>query len=176
MREATLLTLAAVLTLFGCARKATTSSAKWPAEAYGNLTEAEMAQFIKILPTFSAAAKAAAWKPPAKGNEGAVGLLAPLVEGMNVAGMDESLKKVGSDWKSVRLILYKIMAAHTASAVDAWPPGFLDQVKKDTSAGAKKAYPDMLNIKAVCASVPAANKEIVKNHEQDLMPLRTLNR
>ncbi len=152
------------------------AAVKWPAEATGTLTEDELAQFVKVLPAFSAALKAASWAPTArKEGDGPVASLTSFVEGMNVPGVDESLKAVGG-WAKLRPTLYKVFAASGALSVDAAPPEMIEQMKKDTSTAAKKGLKEYEAYKAACSYIPEANKQTVAKHQQELQALQTLGR
>ena len=178
MRAVALIVLFAALAgLFCGGGKPAVPAATWPAEAIGSLTEADIAQFVKVLPTFSAALKAASWTPTLpKEDAGPVGSLVPYVEGMNVPGVEESLKAAGSDWSTLRPTLYKVFAATAALSVDAAPPEMIEQMRKDTSAAAKKGVKDYEAFKAACSQVPSANKQMVTSHQQELQALQTLGR
>jgi hypothetical protein len=148
---------------------------KWPKEATATLTEDELAQLVNVLPAFSAALKAARWTPtPLKENEGPAASLAPFVEGMNVPGMEESLKTAGSGWGALRPTLYKVYAASAALAVDAAPPEMIERMKKDTSAAARKALKGYESARSDMAQIPEANKQVMSKHRQELQMLRTL--
>ena len=65
MRTAALVTAFVVLAGVFC--KPAVPGPKWPRESTGTLTEAEVAQFIKLVPTLNAALKAGNWtSPPSK--------------------------------------------------------------------------------------------------------------
>jgi len=176
MRTVALITVFVVLAGVFCGGgKPVVPAAKWPAEATGTLTEADIAQFVKVLPTFSAALKAGGWTPtPPKEDDGPVGSLTTFVEGMNVPGVDESLKTAGSDWSTLRATLYKVFAASAALSIDAASPEMIAQMKKDTSAAAKKGLKDYETFKAACVQIPAANKQMVSSHQQEMQALQTL--
>ena len=152
-------------------------SEKWPAEACGVLTDDEVIQLVEVLPKLSAALKASNWLPtPPREAKGPVGSLAPFVEGMNVPGVEESLKTAGSSWAVTKTALYKVLAASAALSVDAAPPEMIEQMRKDTSAAAKKGIKDFESVKAACTQIPAENKQVVSNHHQELQILQTLGR
>jgi hypothetical protein len=153
------------------------AAVKWPTEATGTLTEDEMVQFVKVLPTFSAALKAGSWQPtPPKEGDGPVASLTNFVEGMNVPGLEDSLKKAGSSWSALRSTLYKVFAASAALSIDAASPEMIAEMKKDTSAAAKKGVQDYEAFKSACSSIPDANKQMVTKHQQELQALQTLGR
>jgi len=153
------------------------AAARWPGEACGTLTDDEVVQLVKVLPTFSAALKAGNWMPtPPKETDGPVGSLATFVEGMNVPGVDESLQTAGSSWGTLKATLYKVFAASAALSVDGAPPEMIEQMRKDTSAVAKKSIKDYESFKAACVQIPAANKQVVANHQEELQALQTLGR
>jgi len=149
---------------------------KFPAAAYDTLTEAELTQFIKFMPTFSAVLKAANWNPsPADPNKGIVGALAPLVKSMNVPGLKDSLKAIGSDWGTFSATLYKVFAARTAVGILAQVPADMEaKMQQDTIQALQKRYADFLNLKNAAKAMPAANMELVKKYEQELNAIRTI--
>jgi len=153
------------------------TAVKWPAEATGTLTEDEMVQFVKVLPAFSAALKAGSWTPtPPKEDDGPVASLTSFVESMNIPGLEDSLKKVGSSWNGLRTTLYKVFAASAALSIDAASPEMIAEMKKDTSAAAKKGIKDYETFKAACSQIPTANKQTLAKHQQELQALQTLGR
>lgn len=157
--------------------KPATAAVKWPAEATGALTEDEMVQFFKTLPAFSAALKAGNWTPtPPNEDDGPVVSLTKFVEGMNLPGVDDSLKKAGSSWAALRPTLYKVFAASAALSIDAAPPEMIAEMRKDTSAAAKKGVKDYDAFKSACSQIPEANKQAVAGHQQDMQALQTLGR
>lgn len=181
MRAAAFVAVFAVLTVASCKSKASSRNpalvSKFPAVACSTLTDAEVGQLMKVLPTFNAALKAATWTPvPPKENSGPVGTLAPYIDGMNVPGVEESLKTAGTDWSTVRATLYKVFAAHAATMIDAATPQMVDQMKKDTSQFSKKRLEGYQAMKGACSMIPAANKEILKSHQQELQALYTIGR
>ena len=150
---------------------------KFPVEATSALTDEAIVQFVKALPAFSAALKAGNWTPTQrKEGDGPVVALTNFVEGMNVPGVDDSLKKVGSSWSALRPTLYKVFAASAALSIDAASPQSIEQMKKDTSAAAKKAVKNYEAFKATCSQVPTENKQILTKHQQELQLLQTLGR
>jgi hypothetical protein len=152
------------------------ASVRWPKEALSPLSEDELARFVEALPAFSAALKAASWAPtPRKEGDGLVASLTSFIEGMNVPGVDESLKAVGG-WAKLRPTLYRVFAASGALSVDATPHDMIEQMKKDTSAASKKAMKEFEAYKAACSQLPEANKQTVAKHQQELQALQTLGR
>jgi hypothetical protein len=181
MRTVALIAVFVILTGVFCgggksgSQTAKPTAVKWPVEVTSPLTEDELVQFAKILPTFSAALKAGQWTPaPAREDEGPVGSLTGFVESMNVPGVDEALQKVGSSWGGLRPTLYKVFAASAALSVDKASPEMIAQMKKDTSAAAKKGVKDYEAFKAACSLIPDANKQMVANHQTELQALQTL--
>ena len=178
MKKVALFAMFIVLAGVFCGGKTTpqapAAAVKWPAEATGTLTEEDMTQFVKALPTFSAALKAAGWEPTApKEGDGPVASLTNFVEGMKLPGVDESLKAYGG-WAKVRPTLYKLFAASAALSIDGVMPEMIEQMKADTSAAAKKGLKDYEAFKAACAQIPAENKVVVTNHQMELQALQTL--
>jgi hypothetical protein len=150
--------------------------ANWPAEATSALAEESMASFVKALPAFSAALKAASWQPPQPvEGDNPVGYLTRLVEGMNVPGVDDSLKAFGG-WAQLRPTLYKVFAAMSALQIGSVPSEQIEQMRKDTSAAAKKGMKDFESAKAAFSQIPEANKQMLVSHEAELQALQTLGR
>ncbi len=153
------------------------AAVKWPTDATATLTEDEMVQFVKVLPAFSVALKAGSWAPtPPKEGDGPVASLTNFVESMNVPGLEDSLKKAGLSWSTLRPTLYKVFSASAALSIDAASPEMIAQMKKDTSAAAKKGVKDYEAFKSACSQIPDANKQMVKKHQMELQALQTLGR
>jgi hypothetical protein len=179
VRAATFLAVFAVLAGAACGGKnqgsgKSAAPTKFPAAAYGTLTETEVTQFIKFLPTFSATLKAASWEPARPDTtKGTLGALAPLVEGMNVPGLKDSLKAIGSNWGTFRATLYKVFAARAVVRIakDITPELEL-KMQQDTVPFIQKRYADYLLVKDAAQEIPEANKELVKKYEQELDAIR----
>lgn len=175
MKNVALAATLSVLTLLACGARPGAPAAKWPIEATGPLTEADMANFVKSLPALNAALKAAGWTPtPPKLDDTPVSSLATFVEGMDVPGVDESLRTAGSNWSAIRATLYKVFAASAALRVDNTPPEAIAEMRKDTSLAAKKGIKDFEHFRTACAQIPAANKQVVIDHQEELQALQTL--
>jgi hypothetical protein len=153
---------------------------KWPGEATGTLTENDLAQLVKALPALDAALKADSWRPARpKEGDGPVAALTGYIESMSLPGVDDSLKKAGSSWGEVRPTLYKAFAATTALSIDGTTPEMVAQIaqmRKDTSAAAKKAIKGYDAFKAAYSQIPAENKQVFSKHQQELQLLYTLGR
>jgi hypothetical protein len=151
---------------------------EFPKAAYDTLTEAEVTQFVKFLPTFNTVLTAAKWVPsPADSTKGTVGALAPLIEGMNVRGLKDSLKAYGSNWGKFRATLYKVMAARFVAEIPKhMPKDLVSKMAQDTAPFVQKKYADYLNVQNAAQTIPAANLELVKKYEQELSAIRTLGR
>lgn len=174
---AVLVVLAGVVCGGKSSRQKPAAVVMFPAVACSTLTEPEVTQFSKVLPTFHAALKAAHWQPaPQRTDGGPVDALATLVEGMNVPGVEESLKAAGSDWGTFRATLYKVFAASAALSVGALDSERAEQMKLDTTQSGKRTFASYQAIKGACSALPAANMEVVRNHQQDLQELGTLGR
>ena len=172
---AVLVVLAGVVCGGKSSRQKPAAVAAFPAVACSTLTEAEVTQFSKILPTFHAALKAGKWQPaPPKPGTGPVNALATLVEGMNVPGVEESLKAAGSDWGRFRATLYKVFAASAALSVEALGSERAEQMKQDTTQSGKRTFESYQAIKGACSALPAANIAVVRDHQQDLQELGVL--
>ena len=181
MRAAAFLAVSAVLvgTACGGRNQRPAKSAlvtKYEAAAYDTLTEAELTRFMKFLPTFSAVLKAANWNPAqADPNKGLLGALGPLIDGMNVPGLKDSLKAIGSNWGTFRATLYKILAARAVVGITAQVPADLEsKMQQDTNPDIQKRYADYQYIKAAAQAIPAANLELVKKHEEELNAIRSI--
>jgi hypothetical protein len=179
--RAAFIAVLAVLTGVVCSGKSSRQKpaavTTFPAVACSTLTEAEVTQFSKILPRFHAALKAGNWQPAQpKPGTGPVDALATLVEGMNVPGVEESLKAAGSDWGRFRATLYKVFAASAARSVEALGSERVEQMRQDTTQSGKRAFESFQAIKGACSALPVANIEVVDNHQQDLQELGVLGR
>ncbi len=180
MRAAAFLAVFVVLVGTACGGKNHTGKSalvtKYEAAAYDTLTEAELTQFIKFLPTFSAVLKAANWNPAqADPNKGLLGALGPLVDGMNVRGLKDSLKTIGSDWRKFRRTLYKVLAARAIVTItERMTPDQESLMQQDTSLAMQKRYEDYQNVKNAAQAIPAPNQELVKKYEQELNAIRSI--
>jgi hypothetical protein len=149
---------------------------EFPKAACDTLTEAEVAQFVKFLPTFDAVLTAHKWVPGrADTTKGTLGALSPLVEGMNVRGLKDSLKAIGSNWGKFRATLYKVLAARLIVEIPKrMPKDLVSKMSQDTASFVQKKYADYLNVQSAAQAIPAANLELVKKYEQELNALRAL--
>ncbi|MBN2466237.1 hypothetical protein JXD38_11505 [candidate division WOR-3 bacterium] len=177
--KAVLCAVLAVLTLVVCGQRSAPEKpvavAPFPAVACSTLTEAEVTQFLKVLPTFKATLKAEKWAAaPSRPGDNPASSLAAYVEGLNVPGMEESLRAAGSDWATVRATLYKVFAASAALNVAAVGPAEYQQMKQDTSEDGRRAFMGFQTVREACAPIPAANMEVVRIHQEDFVPLQTL--
>ncbi|MBN2464278.1 hypothetical protein JXD38_01460 [candidate division WOR-3 bacterium] len=170
-----------VLAVVSCGRKTETQTsasapAKWPKEALAPLTDGEVDQLVQALPALNGALKAANWETsPQKPGTTPLSTLTDLVEGMNVAGIDESLKQYGG-WGKIRPILYRVYAASAALVIDRAPPDLIARMKQDTSEGARQSMNDYDFFKAACTQVPDTNKKMIAKYEDQLQPLGSLGR
>jgi hypothetical protein len=180
VRIRTMIVAFAALAAVSCSRKTdkqadSPATAKWPKEALSPLSEGDLDLLVKALPALNGALKAANWTPPVlREGDNPVASLTPFVESMNVAGLEESLKTAGSNWSAMRATLYKVFAALAALRVESASPERIAQMKKDTSAAAKKGAKAYEVLKAACSHIPEANKQMVSQHQQELQALRTL--
>jgi hypothetical protein len=154
----------------------TAAPVKWPKEALSPLSEEELNQFVKALPAFKGALRAAKWdtKPPKEGAS-PLSTLTDLVEGLKVQGMTDSLKPYGG-WAKIRPTLYKVFAASAALVIDRASPQMIERMKQDTSTGARRSMQDYDFFKAACTQVPDTNKKMVAKFEEQLQPLGSLGR
>jgi hypothetical protein len=181
VKTRTLIVAMAVFAGTFCSRKTgtqTSSSApiKWPKEALAPLTDGELDEVVKALPALNGALKAANWdtKPQQPGTS-PLSTLTDLVEGMNVPGVNESLKPYGG-WARIRPILYRVYAASAALVIDRASPDLIVRMKQDTSEAALKSMKDYDFFKAACTQVPDTNKKMVTKYEDQLQPLGSLGR
>ncbi|MBN2464491.1 hypothetical protein JXD38_02550 [candidate division WOR-3 bacterium] len=179
MKPATSLALFALLVGAGCGARQSpqepTEITEFPAVACSTLTDSEVARLVEILPTLRSALQAASWSPTLrKPGENAVAALSNLVEGMNVPGIDDSLRPAGSDWPSVRRMLYKVYAASAASGVWAIGPKLAEQWKQDTTRDGRWTYKSYVEMKGACAAVPKWNVMVLNNHRAELAGLDSL--
>ncbi|MBN2466386.1 hypothetical protein JXD38_12270 [candidate division WOR-3 bacterium] len=177
--KALLFAVLAVLTVVACGQRNAPEKpaavTPFPAVACSTLTEAEVTQFLKVLPTFKAALKAGKWQAAPPGpDEGPGSSLASYVEGLNVPGMEESLRAAGSDWGTVRATLYKVFAASAALNVAAVSPADAEEMKRDTSEAGRMAFLSFQTYREACSPIPAANMEVVRIHQEVFAPLQTL--
>ncbi len=178
MRAAAFLSIFAVLvgTACGGKNKKPAMATKFPALACDTLTEAEVTQFIKLLPRFSAALKAATWNPAyVDPKKGMVAALAPLIDGMNVRGVKDTLKAAGTNWGTFRATLYKIFAARLIVGLSkSVTPELVAQMKEDTAQFIQQKYADYVNLQNAAKAIPAANLELAKKYEEELNVLRSI--
>jgi hypothetical protein len=147
---------------------------KWPKDALSPLTEPALDQLVKALPALNGALKAAAWKTkPQQEGSSPLSTLTDLVEGMNVAGINESLKSYGG-WAKIRPTLYKVFAATAALVIDRASPAMVERMRQDTSALGRKSLSDYEFFKSACVQVPQANKQLVAKYQEQLQPLGSL--
>ena len=176
-------TVASIITMFVvfagacCGARSAVSGTKWPRESTGTLTEADIAQFIKLAPTINAALRASSWTtPPSKVDEGPDAWLVRFVDGLNVPGVDESLKTAGSNWSAMRAVLYRVIPAAQAVFADKVPPETIERMRKDTTAAGKQALKRFEENKAAYLLIPSASKELASKHIQELMTIRIMGR
>lgn len=151
------------------------TATQFPAVACSTLTDSEVVLLVKVLPKLRPALKAAGWSPTLRRpGEKAVAALSNLVEGMNLPGVNESLKQVGSDWSSVRRTLYKVYAASAASGVRAVGPKLAEQWKQDTSREGRWTYRSYQEMKVACEAVPGWNVMVLNKHRSELAVLDSL--
>lgn len=147
----------------------------FPAVACSVMTETEITQFTKVLPSFNSALTAAKWTPtPPPPDADPVSSLTALVEGMKVAGVEESLKAAGTDWGTFRATLYKVFVATAGLSIQRIGPEQTAQLKQDTTESGRKMFASIQALKGACAAVPPANLELVNAHQQDLQALGVL--
>jgi len=150
---------------------------EFPAVACSTLTDSEVAELVKLLPVLRSALKAADWSPTLRRpGENAVAALSNLVEGINVPGVGDSLKRAGTDWLIVRRTLYKVYAASAAAGVSAVGPKLAEQWKQDTTREGRWTYRSYQEMKRACAAVPKWNVMVLNKHRVELAGLDSLGR
>jgi hypothetical protein len=139
------------------------------------LTEAELGQFIKVLPALNGALKAVKWENASKESDSPMSTLTILVEGMKVPGINDSLKPYGG-WAKMRPTLYKVFASTASLVIDRASPQMIERLMQDTSVAAKKSVKGYEFLKPACTQVPEANKQLVAKYQDQLQPLGSLGR
>jgi hypothetical protein len=177
MRTAALVTAFVVLAGVFC--RSAVSGPKWPKESTGPLTETDIAQFIKLVPTLNAALAAGGWTTPTPKTGEAIDVwLVNFVNGMNaVPGVDESLATAGSSWSKMRAIMFRVIPAVHAVTVDKTAtPELIEQLRKDTTAVNQQYLKNLEEAKAALAKIPSANRELVSKYMQKLMAMQIRGR
>ncbi len=188
MRTIALITSFAALAGLFCAgntpRPTSTMPAKWPKEALQTLTQDEVAQLVKALPSLNRALKAAKWSSPnavgpgdsakaAEIEKDQLGTLTKLVESYRVPGINDSLKPFGG-WAKIRPTLYKVYSATAAISIDRTPPERIAGLQRDTTLRGRNTLKDYEFFKNACKQIPETNKQLVAQHVDDLQLLGSL--
>lgn len=174
-----LLAVFVLLAAGGCRSKQSppepTVSLEFPAVACSTLTDSEVVRLIQVLPRLRSALRAVNWTPTLRRpGDNAVAALSNLVEGMDLPGVDDSLRRAGSDWPSVRRMLYKVYAAAAAAGVSVVGPKLAEQWKQDTTREGRWTYKSYLEMKGACAAVPKWNTMVLNKHRVELALLDSL--
>ena len=149
----------------------------WDKAALDTLTETDIADFVRLLPRFSGALKAAGWKLDlGEPGIGPARYEIHYVESMNVPGVDDSLKAAGSSWSTMRSLMYRVFAAMYAWNVVTNVPSTIEQVSKDTIASRKKDLKNLHAYLAISAQIPKVNIELVPEHMKELVAIQKLGR
>jgi hypothetical protein len=145
--------------------------AGWPAEAFGELTKAEVDAYGKVLPSVTAALKAGGFKPVASTPPDMVADMGATIEAMKpVAGVEDALKAGNMAWDAFRITTYKVMAANNAMTM-----GLAEAMMKDMKgAEADAAKAEIAKAKLVFDQVPKANQEMIFTAMDQLKPLDDL--
>jgi hypothetical protein len=142
--------------------------AGWPAEAFAELTKAEVDAYGKVLPTVAAALKSGGFKPVQSTPADLVADMGATVEKMKgVAGVEAALKTGNMTWDAFRATTYKVMAASTATVI-----GMAEAMVKDMQgAEGDAARASVAKAKVVFDQVPKANKDMIFTAMDQLKPL-----
>jgi phage-related protein len=146
-----------------------------PAEAVAPLTDEAVVACVKALPGVGAALRAAKFSPPMPAEDAQIAdVIAGFVEAMKpVPGIEDALKTAGTNWDEFRGTMLKIAAAQAAMSAEMLS-GMIEEMKKDTTAAAKKSIAQIEALKTACAKVPAENKAMIQKHAADLEALKQL--
>jgi hypothetical protein len=147
---------------------ATNIPAGWPAEAFAELTKAEVDAYAKVLPAVTSALKAGGFKPVQSTPADLVADLGATVEKMkDVAGVDAALKAGNMTWDAFRVTTYKVLAANDATVI-----GMAEAMVKDMKgAEGDAARAEVAKAKAVFDQVPKASKDMIFTAMDQLKPL-----
>jgi hypothetical protein len=148
--------------------------AKLPDVANQPLTEEEIVTLVKAAPAVGAALKAANFAPtePKEDDQIAVIVTRFVDEMKPVAGVEAALTAAGTNWDAFRGTMLKIAAAQ-AKMSSKMVSAFAEEMRKDTTAEAKKGVAQIDALVAAVANVPDANVEMVMKHQKDLEVLNT---
>jgi hypothetical protein len=146
-----------------------------PAEAVAPLTDDAVAACVKALPGVGAALRAASFTPPQPAEDAQIAnVITGFVDAMKpVAGVEDALKTAGTTWGDFRGTMLKIAAAQAAMSAEMLS-GMLEEMKKDTTAEAKKSVAQIEALKNACAKVPQENKDMIQKHAKELEALKEL--
>jgi hypothetical protein len=142
--------------------------AGWPAEAFAELTKAEVDGYAKVLPAVAAALKQGGFKAVESTPADLVADMGATVEKMKgVAGVEAALKSGNMTWDAFRVTTYKVLAASTATVI-----GMAEAMVKDMKgAEGDAARTSVAKAKAVFDQVPKANKDMIFTAMDQLKPL-----
>ncbi len=142
--------------------------AGYPAEAFAELTKAELDKYVKALPGVAAALKAAAYAPKASEQPDIVTDLGTTVEGMQpVAGVEKAITDAGSNWAEFRITTYKVLCTNAAMAMGL-AEAMVGNMEGDE---AEKAKAEIAKAKAVFDQAPKGNQALVMEYAEQLKSL-----
>lgn len=145
--------------------------AGWPAEAFSELTKAELDAYVKPLPNVAAALKTAKFKPVGSTPADLVKDLGLTIDAMkSVAGVEDALKAANVTWDAFRITTFKVLATNSAMAMGI-AEAMVAELKGEE---AEKAKAELQKAKAVFDQVPKKNSELVFSYMDQLAPLDKL--
>lgn len=145
----------------------------FPAEAFAEITDAEMQKFITALPKVGEALDKADFAPPETEDADIATSLLTVIEAVKpVPGVEAALKEAGTSWPEFRVTMYKIMVATAAFGVE-MASAMAEGMGGDTPE-AKEAMAELEKAKEFTSKVPQKNKDMVIQHMDALEGLEAL--
>ena len=145
----------------------------FPAFAFGEITEPEMVQFVKVLPAVGEQLETAGYKANEMEQGEVADALAAMIEDMgSVKGIADVCKTAGMEWKDFRETMYRVMAATAAIGID-MAAAMQAEMGGDTEE-AKEMAVELEKAKLFSVKVPQANKDMVMAHMDELEAIGNL--
>jgi len=146
----------------------------FPAEAFAEITDAEMQKFITALPKVGEALNKAGFTPPETEDADIATSLATVIEAVKpVPGVEAALKETGTNWPEFRVTMYKVMVATAAFGVE-MASAMAEGMADDTTAETREAKAELEKAKEFTSKVPQKNKDMVIQHMDALQGLEAL--